>query len=155
MTAAKPGVRGVPVEHSVASAKRHIYLCPLRWSDMDAFQHVNNVVYLRYLEEARVDWMFHRAAAPGVDEFESFDTVVARHEIDYKRPLVYRPEPVRVETWVTKLAHASFTVAYEVRDEEIVYATASTILVPYNLATGRPRRLSQLERDYLVEYLSA
>ena len=132
--------------------RRHVYLCPLRWSDMDAFQHVNNVVFLRYLEEARVDWMFTRAAAAGVDEFETFGTVVARHEIDYKRPLIYRPEPVRVEVWVTHIGHAKFTVAYEVRDEEAVYATASSVLVPYDLAAGRLRRLSQLERDYLAEY---
>jgi len=122
---------------------------------MDAFQHVNNVVYLRYLEEARVDWMFNRAAAAGVSEFENFGTVVASHEIQYKRPLVYRPEPVRVETWVTQLGHAKFTLAYEVRDDETVYATASSVLVPFNLATGRPRRLSQLERDYLTEFFAA
>lgn len=42
---------------------RHIYSCPLRWSDMDAFGHVNNVVFLRYLEEARIDFMFR--LAPG------------------------------------------------------------------------------------------
>lgn len=41
---------------------RHIYACPLRWSDMDAFGHVNNVVFLRYLEEARIDFMFRQAA---------------------------------------------------------------------------------------------
>ena len=136
-------------------AKRHVYLCPLRWSDMDAFQHVNNVVYLRYLEEARVDWMFTRAAAAGVTEFENFGTVVARHEINYKRPLVYRPEPVRVETWVTEIKAASFTVAYEVRDDEALYATAASVLVPFNLATGSLRRLSELERDYLAEYHAA
>jgi len=134
--------------------RRHVYLCPLRWSDMDAFQHVNNVVYLRYLEEARVDWMFNRAAAAGVSEFENFGTVVARHEIDYKRPLVYRPEPVRVETWVTQLRHSRFTLAYEVCDDETVYATAASVLVPYDLAAGHPRRLSQLERAYLAEYLA-
>lgn len=132
--------------------KRYVYHCPLRWSDMDAFQHVNNVVYLRYLEEARVDWMFNRAAAAGVGEFESFGTVVARHEIAYKRPLVYRPEPVRVETWVTHLRHASFTLAYEVCDDAAVYAVASSVLVPYDLACGRPRRLSAIERDYLQEF---
>ncbi|MFD8086272.1 acyl-CoA thioesterase, partial [Kitasatospora sp. NPDC059722] len=48
---------------------RHIYACPLRWSDMDAFGHVNNVVFLRYLEEARIDFMFTQAAAAGAGEF--------------------------------------------------------------------------------------
>jgi len=119
---------------------------------MDAYQHVNNVVYLRYLEEARVDWMFNRAAEAGVEGFATFGTVVASHEISYRRPLVYRPEPVRVEVWVTGIAAAKFTVCYEVCDDEAVYATASSVLVPYDLAAGRLRRLSPLERDYLSEY---
>ena len=152
---APTGVAGAPDGTSGAAPRRHVYLCPLRWSDMDAFQHVNNVVYLRYLEEARVDWMFNRAAEAGVPEFESFGTVVAKHEIEYKRPLVYRPEPVRVETWVTQLGVAKFTLAYEVRDDESVYATASSVLVPYNLAEGCPRRLSEMERKYLSEFLAA
>ena len=132
--------------------RRHVYLCPLRWSDMDAYQHINNVVYLRYLEEARVDWMFRRASEAGVEGFATFGTVVAKHEIEYKRPLVYRPEPVRVEVWVTAIATAKFTVAYEVRDDEQVYAIASSVLVPFDIAGGYPRRLSPMEKDYLGEY---
>ena len=42
---------------------RHTFLCPMRWSDMDAYGHVNNVVFLRYLEEARIDLLL-RAAGP-------------------------------------------------------------------------------------------
>lgn len=42
---------------------RHFYSCPLRWSDMDAFGHVNNAVFISYLEEARIDFMFR--LAPG------------------------------------------------------------------------------------------
>jgi acyl-CoA thioester hydrolase len=133
--------------------RRHVFDCPLRWGDMDAFGHVNNVVYLRYLEQARVDWMFITAKEAGVEQF-SLGTVVARHEIDYKAPLVYRAEPVRIETWVTEIRAASFTVAYEVRDDKALYALASTVLVPYDLAHARPRRLSREERDYLELYFA-
>ena len=133
------------------AARRHVFLCPLRWADMDSFGHVNNVVFLRYLEQARVDWMFVTAKEAGVEDF-SLGTVVARHEIDYRRPLVYRSEPVRVESWVTQIANASFTVAYEVMDDTQVYATASTKLVPYNLAESRPRRVTPAERGYLEQY---
>jgi acyl-CoA thioester hydrolase len=120
---------------------------------MDSFGHVNNVVYLRYLEQARVEWMFTTAQRAGVSEF-SLGTVVARHEIEYKRPMVYRSEPVRVETWVTRIGNASFTVAYEVKDDDWVYAVAQTVLVPYDLAKERPRRITAEERDYLKPYLS-
>jgi acyl-CoA thioester hydrolase len=131
---------------------RFVYLCALRWGDMDAFGHVNNVVYLRYLEQARVEWMFTNAQAAGIPQF-SLGTVVARHQIEYKRPLVYRSEPVRVEIWVTHIGHASFTVDYEVKDDDEIYAIAQTVLVPYDLAAERPRRITGEERGYLKPYL--
>lgn len=119
---------------------------------MDAFGHVNNVVFLRYLEEARIDFMFRLAPGEGSTSFTG-GSVVARHEIDYVRPLVHRHEPVTVETWVTKLGAASMTVSYEVKDETQVYVRASTIVVPYNLAEGRPRRITAEEREFLKEYM--
>ncbi|MDF9813322.1 thioesterase family protein [Streptomyces sp. SPB162] len=130
---------------------RHIYSCPLRWSDMDAFGHVNNVVFLRYLEEARIDFMFRLAPGEGSASFTG-GSVVARHEIDYLRPLVHRHAPVTIESWVTKISAASMTVAYEIKDEETVYVRASTVVVPYNLAEGRPRRITAEERSFLEEY---
>lgn len=134
---------------------RHIYVCPLRWSDMDAFGHVNNVVFLRYLEEARIDFMFRLAPGDGSPSF-SGGSVVARHEIDYKRPLVHRHAPVTIESWVTEITAASLTIAYEIKDTEgasEVYVRASTVVVPYNLAAGRPRRITAEEKSFLQEYL--
>ncbi|WP_424213729.1 acyl-CoA thioesterase [Streptomyces sp. BI20] len=138
---------------------RHLYRCPLRWSDMDAFGHVNNVVFLRYLEEARIDFMFRLAPGEGSDSFTG-GSVVARHEIDYKLPLVHRHEPVLVESWVTRIGAASLTIGYEIKDEatddgqeERVYVRASTVVVPYNLAEGRPRRITAEERQFLTKYL--
>ncbi|MDT0269215.1 thioesterase family protein [Streptomyces sp. DSM 44915] len=131
---------------------RHHFACPLRWSDMDAFGHVNNVVFLRYLEEARIDFMFRLARQADSGAFTG-GSVVARHEIDYRRPLVHRPEPVSVELWVSKLGHASVTVDYEVKDEQAVYVTARTVVVPYDLELGKPRRLTDDERSFLSHYL--
>jgi len=124
---------------------------------MDAYGHVNNVNFLRYLEDARVDFMFTRAENAGVPGFSS-GTVIARHEIDYLRPLVYRPAPVTVEIWVTGIRPAAFTVAYEVKDVaedggETLYVRASSVLVPYHLEDARPRRLTPEERAYLEPYL--
>jgi acyl-CoA thioester hydrolase len=124
---------------------------------MDAFGHVNNVVFLRYLEEARIDFMFTQAAEAGAGEFAG-GSVVARHEIEYKRPLVHRPTPVTIETWVTKIGGASLTVSYKIKDThddgtETVYVTASTVVVPYNLAEGRPRRISPIERQFLSRFM--
>ncbi|MGI5468814.1 acyl-CoA thioesterase [Streptomyces sp. CA-132043] len=136
---------------------RHVYSCPLRWADMDAFGHVNNVVFLRYLEEARIDFMFRLAPGDGSPSF-SGGSVVARHEIDYVRPLVHRHAPVTIESWVTRISAASLTIQYEIKDAatpeqgETVYVRASTVVVPYDLEAGRPRRITAEEKSFLQEY---
>jgi acyl-CoA thioester hydrolase len=133
---------------------RHVYQATLRWSDMDAYRHINNVQYLRYLEEARVDMMFVLGQQEGAKTLAD-GVVIARHEIDYQRPLVWRPEPVRIETWVTEIRAARFRLAYEVLDDDGVYARAASVLVPYSLDEQRPRRLNDEERRYLEGFLEA
>src|SRR5690606_654054 len=112
---------------------------------MDAYGHVNNVVFLRYLEEARIDFLFR----PDKDFQQG--SVVARHEIDYKRQLVHRHHPVDVELWVTEIRAASFTIAYEVKDDQI-YVRASTVIVPFDFEAQRPRRITAEEREFLEQY---
>lgn len=114
---------------------------------MDAYGHVNNVVFLRYLEEARIDFLFR----PGKDFQQG--SVVARHEIDYKRQLVHRHHPVDIELWVTEIKAASFTLAYEVKDDDLVYVRASTVIVPFDFEAQRPRRITSEEREFLEEYM--
>ncbi|GAA2420751.1 thioesterase family protein [Streptomyces glaucus] len=126
---------------------RHLYRCPLRWADMDAYGHVNNVVFLRYLEEARIDFLFR----PDKDFQQG--SVVARHEIDYKRQLVHRHAPVDIELWVTEIRAASFTLAYEVKDDDRIYVRAKTVIVPFDFEQQRPRRITDEERAFLKEYM--
>ncbi|MEV6803340.1 acyl-CoA thioesterase [Streptomyces sp. NPDC017248] len=125
---------------------RHVYRCPLRWSDMDAYGHVNNAVFIRYLEEARINFLFRPDK-----EFRQ-GSVVARHEIDYKRQLVHRHHPVDIELWVTEIKAASFTIAYEVKDDDVVYVRASTVVVPFDFEAQRPRRITAEEREFLQQY---
>ncbi len=113
---------------------------------MDAYGHINNVVFLRYLEEARIDFLFR----PEKDFQQG--SVVERHEIVYKQQLVHRHTPVDIELWVTEIRAAWFTVAYEVKDGDTVYATASTRIVPYDFEARRPRRITAEERAFLREY---
>ena len=113
---------------------------------MDAYGHVNNVVFLRYLEEARIDFLFR----PEKDFKQG--SVVARHEIDYKRQLVHRHTPVDIELWVTQIRAASFTITYEVKDGDVVYVRASTVIVPFDFEAQRPRRITAEEREFLQEY---
>jgi acyl-CoA thioester hydrolase len=114
---------------------------------MDAYGHVNNVVFLRYLEEARIDFLFR----PEKDFKQG--SVVARHEIDYKRQLVHRHHPVDIELWVTEIRAASFTLTYEVKDDDQIYVRASTVIVPFDFEAQRPRRITAEEREFLREYM--
>ncbi len=115
---------------------------------MDAYGHVNNVVFLRYLEEARIDFLFR----PEKDFKQG--SVVARHEIDYKRQLVHRHTPVDIELWITEIRAASFTITYEVKDgDDQIYVRASTVIVPFDFETQRPRRITEEEREFLQEYM--
>jgi acyl-CoA thioester hydrolase len=126
---------------------RFEYTCPLRWSDLDAFGHVNNARFLTLYEEARVALMFIEARKAGVVGFEE-GVVVSRHEVDYLRPVDYT-DPVRIELWIEEIRPSRFTIAYELFDGPHVASRARTVCVPFDLANGRPRRLSVAEREFL------
>jgi acyl-CoA thioester hydrolase len=129
----------------------HVVEVPLRWSDMDAYGHVNNVQYLRLLEDARVGGL--RAWNEGGPSMLEEGIVVTRHTIEYRAPLSYRPDPVAVDMWVTRVHGAGFDLGYVVRDPEAVgeavYAVAETGLALYDFGTARPRRLGPEARAML------
>src|SRR6266705_3417708 len=122
--------------------------CAMRWSDMDAYGHVNNTASLAYLEQARVSMFFDR-----YDSSFAGGTVVAHHEITYLRPVVYHPEPLRLELWVDQIRAASFRVLYDVYDGDALAAQASTTLVTFDFGSDRPRRITPDERSILTGYV--
>jgi acyl-CoA thioester hydrolase len=66
---------------------------------------------------------------------------------------VHRHHPVDVELWVTEIRAASFTLTYEVKDDDLVYVRASTVIVPFDFEAQRPRRITEEERAFLKEYM--
>jgi acyl-CoA thioester hydrolase len=129
-------------------------LVPMRWSDMDIYRHINNVQIVRLLEEARVQ-AFTAWDDPGERPVLESGVLVARTEIEYLRQLDFRIEPIAIDVWVSKLAGASFDLAYEVRepdDDSPPYARAESRLVMFDLQGGRPRRLSPVERQRLQHW---
>lgn len=127
----------------------------LRWSDMDAYAHINNVQFLRLLEDARIiafrDWF--GADKVGNRALLDEGVLVSRHEIEYRRPLGFRHEPIRIEMWVSRIGGAGFDIAYIVRDPgelgDTVYAVAETELALYDFTTNGPRRMRPEERASL------
>jgi acyl-CoA thioester hydrolase len=127
-----------------------------RWSDMDAYGHVNHANTVTLLEEARVELLFTEGARHGAEGMAS-GVVVAKLVVDYLMPIIADGNPLRVSVSVREMRHAAFTLDYKVHSgplEEMAAVTAQTLMVPYDTASGRPRRLTEGERDFLAAYRS-
>jgi acyl-CoA thioester hydrolase len=130
-------------------------LVPLRWSDLDAYRHVNHARTVTLLEEARVELVFRLGAEQGAGAW-SEGLLVASLHVEYKAQLDYRGQSVLVGIWAHDVRAASFLLDYEVRtgptEDDPVAVTARTKMVPFDLAVNRPRRLTQGERDFLARW---
>lgn len=101
----------------------------LRFSDLDAYGHVNSAVYFTYLETARVK-LFH-VFFKEVSEQGIF-TVVARAECDFKIPIMLYDELI-VTLWLAKTGKTSFDLEYRLHDgKEKTFATARTTMVCFD-----------------------
>ena len=129
---------------------RYQFSCPLRWSDMDAYGHVNNARFLTLYEEARVALFFLGARDLGLTSFED-GIVIARHEVDYLRPVNYG-DPAEITMWVEQIRAAQFTIGYEFFSGPAVVSRARSVCVPFNLGQGYPRRLSDQEKAFLTRW---
>lgn len=135
---------------------RERVMVPLRWSDTDAYGHVNNVLFLRLLEEARVQVLRDEVGAGATGPATAL--LVARSEIEYLDPMLFRVEPIAVDLWVTRIGAADFDMGYQVLDgmPEVgtgqVYAQAETMLVAFDPVAARPRRISASERERLAAW---
>ena len=134
--------------------KRHVYDCHVRFSDVDVYGHVNNVKYFEYYQEARIAFI-QSLDEPLLDPSaeSTMRQVVARIDVDYKRPILFRPEPYAVETWVTRIGTSSYDLACRITggatEDDTVYSTAQVRLVAFDLATQRSRPLTDAERGRL------
>lgn len=139
----------------------------LRWGDLDAYNHVNNVELMRLLEEARVR-AFWRSDEDGdgvdrgmalIEAEAGSDTItlIARHEVAYVAPIAYRRAPLDVQLWISHLGGASLDVCYDVygtgETSRDLYARAVSTIVLVDSSTSRPRRITDEERAAWSVYL--
>lgn len=114
----------------------------VRWRDMDAFNHVNNSVYLTYLEEARLQWMQHLA----IVSTERSAPVLAASNLQYLRPIEW-PATLRVELRCTRLGNSSMTLAHRIVDtSDAVYCTGDVVMVWIDPSAGKPVPLPEAIR---------
>ncbi|MBE1513268.1 acyl-CoA thioesterase [Nesterenkonia halotolerans] len=139
---------------------------PLRWGDMDAYGHINNVEIVRVLEEARIR-AFGAPANTGYPVGEPLSALfnelpegaqalVVEHRVRYLASLEYRDVPADVDVWVTTLKGAGLTLAYEVRDgvDGTRCVLAETQLAFLDAPTGRLLRLTSSQRERAAAFLA-
>lgn len=153
----------------ISRPRLHIPI-PLRWGDLDAYNHVNNTSMLKLLEEARVRAFWRPAAGEQAPPTAVLDpglhsgilTLIARQEIEYLAPVPYQRGSLDVQLWFGKLGGSSIEVCYEVlsprpvddeQTTQTVYARASAVIVKTDATTGRPLRLTPEERAAWEPYL--
>ena len=119
----------------------------IRWRDLDAYNHVNNAVYLTYLEEARDEWL-ERTLGSGD---AAWDYVLARVAIDFRRELRQDDDEVVASCALARLGNSSVTTREELRtrDGELA-AEAEAVLVARDPGSGQTRPLSDDERAALA-----
>ena len=114
----------------------------IRWGDMDMLGHVNNTVYFRYMEQARIEWMY--ALHPGSDTFAGTGPVIVNASCTFREPLVY-PGEIEVRMYLAELGRSSVGSHYEIWMNGRQYADGAAKIVWVDRASGRsvplPERL--------------
>ena len=115
----------------------------IRWRDLDAFGHVNHIVFLTYLEEVRDEWLGRVLGDPGL----VWGYVIARVEIDYRRELTLEDDVIVARCSLERLGTKSVTTNESVatRDGETA-AEAKAVLVARDTENGGSRVISDEER---------
>jgi acyl-CoA thioester hydrolase len=124
----------------------------IRWRDMDNFGHVNNAVYLTYLEECRDEHMESVLSGPGtVNEY-----FLGSLSIRYRKPLTQSDDQVVATCRIAKLGRSTIHSRETLTTlDGTVAAEAEAVLVAVDRTTGRARPLSTAEREALERAVDA
>lgn len=117
----------------------------IRWRDLDAYGHVNQAVYLTYVEEVLDAWV---GAVLELDEGRVWDYVAARVEIDYRSELRLSDGTALGRCGLVRVGNSSVTARVELRaPNDRLAAEAEIVIVARDPDSGRSRPLSDRERD--------
>ena len=115
----------------------HVERIPIRWGDMDAMGHVNNTLYFRYMEQARISWF--EALVPEDEAWQSTGIVIVNASCNYNRPITY-PGTVEVRLQVGPPGGSSVPTFYDLRvdADPVPYAEGAAVVVFVNMKTQKP-----------------
>ncbi|MCY0388469.1 acyl-CoA thioesterase [Robbsia sp. Bb-Pol-6] len=120
---------------------------PIRWGDMDAFGHVNNTVYFRYVEQLRIDWL----EASAVPMRAGQGPVIVTASMNFRKQLHY-PGQVLCVMSAKAPGRSSIDTLYELRrsdDPDVVYADGGARIVWVDYAAGKSVSLPDVLRALL------
>ncbi len=113
----------------------HTSIQPVRWGDMDALGHVNNTVYFRYMEQARIEWLY-ALAQEGVGFLSGTGPVIVNASCTFMVPIVY-PGDVEVRMYLAEPGRSSIGSHYELDCAGKRMAEGDAKIVWIDLASGR------------------
>ena len=132
----------------------HVERIPIRWGDMDAMGHVNNTLYFRYMEQARISWF--EALVPEDEAWQSTGIVIVNASCNYNRPITY-PGTVEVRLQVGPPGGSSVPTFYDLRvdADPVPYAEGAAVVVFVNMKTQKPALIPDGIRERLLHARAA
>lgn len=134
-------------------AERFVTPVPVRWSDIDMYQHVNHATMVTILEEARVPFL----REPFINDLDTIGLLIAEVNVKYKGQLRLVDSPLQVTIWVNRLRAVDFNLGYEVRSvgadpDSKPAVIGETQLAAFNIEEQKLVRLLPHHREYLERY---
>ncbi|MBU3724979.1 MAG: acyl-CoA thioesterase [Burkholderiaceae bacterium] len=124
----------------------HVSMIPVRWGDMDAYEHVNNTIYFRYAEQCRCEWLEQIGMKLGIGQAEA--PVIVNASCSFLIPVTY-PSTVEVRMYAGSLGRSSVVTHYEMRvvGDDRLYAEGAAKVVWIDVATGKSRPIPEALRS--------
>jgi acyl-CoA thioester hydrolase len=119
----------------------HTTVQPIRWGDMDALGHVNNTVYFRYMEQARIEWLYSHAKEGG-GYADGTGPVIANASCTFLEPLVY-PGDCEIRMYLGSLGRTSVGSFYEIWKDGRKFAEGAAKIVWIDMRSGRSTPLPE------------
>lgn len=114
----------------------HTTRIPVRWGDMDALGHVNNTVYFRYMEQARIEWL----ESLGIGDIVNADSgpVLINASCTFLQPVTY-PATIEIDTLIGKPGRSSLPTYHDIRcvGVDTIYAEGAAKIVWWNPKSGK------------------
>jgi len=119
----------------------HLLSWPIQWGDQDAFGHVNNTVYFRWMESARIEY-FHWAGLGNMSN-QGVGPILASIKCDYRRQLKY-PDTLLISSSITLIGRTSLKMVHRIysTSQQEVAAEGESVIVMFNYDVQRPVRVS-------------